>query len=264
VNVDRTRPLRPVDLAREHGLSTQAVRNYEADGVLPPAERTQSGYRVFHARHAMALRAFLALVPAHGHATATAVMRAVNTGDVDAALALIDDGHAQLSQDRETLAAVDRAVHELTGRAATPTPVPEGLHIGSLARRLGLRPATLRKWERAGLLVPARDPRTGYRTYTAADVRDARLVHQLRRGGYLLARIAPLVQQVREVGDVEAVAAMLTGWRQRLTARGRAMLVAAAALAEYLPDDPGTAPATWPPRPTGRRNPGEAPTPTGS
>ena len=32
----------PADLAREHGLSTQAVRNYESDGFLPAAERTAS------------------------------------------------------------------------------------------------------------------------------------------------------------------------------------------------------------------------------
>ena len=31
---------RPVDLAREHGLSAQAVRNYERDGYIPAAGRT--------------------------------------------------------------------------------------------------------------------------------------------------------------------------------------------------------------------------------
>jgi DNA-binding transcriptional MerR regulator len=127
---------------------------------------------------------------------------------------------------------------------------PGGLHVGALAHRLGLHPATLRKWERAGLVVPRRDPRTGYRTYSADDVRDARLVHQLRRGGYPLRQIAPVVREVREVGDVEALAAALAGWRRRVTARGRAMLAAAAALADYLPDDPATAPGRWPPRPT--------------
>ncbi|WP_308258096.1 TioE family transcriptional regulator [Pseudonocardia lacus] len=250
--MDRDRPrLRPVDLAREHGLSTQAVRNYEADGVLPPSERTPSGHRVYRPHHADALRAFLALVPAHGHAAAAAIMCAVNGGDVDTALALVDDGHARLREDRETLAAVDRAVRDLADRAAAPDAMPAGLLVGSLAHRLGVHPATLRKWERAGLVVPARDPRTGYRTYTTADVRDARLVHQLRRGGYPLAQIAPVVEQIRAAGGVEALTAALAGWRRRLTARGRAMLVAAAALAACVPDDPDTAPGTWPPRPPG-------------
>ena len=90
------RRLRPVDLAREHGLSAQAVRNYEEQGILPTVGCTRHGYRIYTPLHARALSAFVALVPAHGHGTATGVMRAVNTGDVDAALTLLDESHAQL------------------------------------------------------------------------------------------------------------------------------------------------------------------------
>jgi len=49
-------------------------------------------------------------------------------------------------------------------------------------RETGIQPATLRKWERAGLVHPRRDPRTRYRVYDEADVRDAQLTYQLRRG----------------------------------------------------------------------------------
>ncbi|MFI6991197.1 TioE family transcriptional regulator [Nonomuraea wenchangensis] len=234
------RRLRPVDLARGHGLSTQAVRNYEEAGILPPADRTAAGYRAYTPRHAQALRAFLALVPAHGHATATAIMRAVNEGAVEDALWRLDESHAQLLDDRRTLEAVERALADLTHAPAEPISPPAGEHgtdatfIGPLARRLGLRPATLRKWERAGLVRPRRDPKTGYRVYSAADVRDARLAHQLRRGGYLLEQIAPLIEQVRAAGGVEPLRAALDGWRDRLSARGRAMLSAAAELHAYL------------------------------
>ncbi|MEV0627160.1 TioE family transcriptional regulator [Nonomuraea wenchangensis] len=234
------RRLRPVDLARGHGLSTQAVRNYEEAGILPPADRTAAGYRAYTPRHAQALRAFLALVPAHGHATATAIMRAVNEGAVEDALWRLDESHAQLLDDRRTLEAVERALADLTHAPAEPISPPAGEHgtdatfIGPLARRLGLRPATLRKWERAGLVRPRRDPKTGYRVYSAADVRDARLAHQLRRGGYLLEQIAPLIEQVRAAGGVEPLRAALNGWRDRLSARGRAMLSAAAELHAYL------------------------------
>ncbi|KJY23745.1 MerR family DNA-binding transcriptional regulator, partial [Streptomyces katrae] len=89
-NLQTGRKLRPVDLARAHGLSTQAVRNYEEAGVLPPAARGENGYRAYTPGHALALAAFLALVPGHGHATATAVMRAVNRGACDEAFRLID------------------------------------------------------------------------------------------------------------------------------------------------------------------------------
>ncbi|MEU7994784.1 TioE family transcriptional regulator [Micromonospora sp. NPDC049060] len=250
--------LRPVDLARAHGLSTQAVRNYEAAGILPAAHRTPHGYRTYTALHAQALRAFLALVPGHGHATATSIMQAVNRGATEDALRLVDESHAQLLDDRRTLQAAEAAVGDLD-------PVPQGrsnTFVGPLSRRLGIRPATLRKWERAGVLQPCRDPQTGYRVYSAADVRDARLAHQLRRGGYLLAQIAPLIAQVRSAGGVAPLGSMLRDWRARLAARSRAMLTGAAALDAYLtcrpvppgdgPGVPGTAvPATDPVRPPG-------------
>lgn len=240
--------LRPADLARAHGLSTQAVRNYEAAGILPEAERSAHGYRAYTPLHAQALRAFLSLLPGHGHQTAAAIMQAVNRGAVDDALRVIDASHAQLLDDRRTLQAVETALRELGRLPSQSTPelssAPERgggrtlgggeMFVGPLARSLGIRPATLRKWERAGLVRPRRDPQTGYRLYTAADVRDARLVHQLRRGGYLLEQISPLIEQVRTAGGVAPVESMLRDWRERLTARGRALLAGAAALDAYL------------------------------
>lgn len=108
---------------------------------------------------------------------------------------------------------------------------PGSTFIGPLAEQLGIRPATLRKWERAGLVRPGRDPLTGYRVYDEADVRDARLAHQLRRGGYLLEQIAPLIAQVRAAGGLEPLEAALGDWRGRLSARGRALLQSASGAA---------------------------------
>lgn len=222
--------MRPVDLAREHGLSTQAVRNYEDAGILPTAERSRHGYRTYTALHAQALRAFLALVPGHGHQTAMSIMLAVNRGATEDALRLIDRSHGQLLDDRRTLEAVRAALRDLA-----PVSHERGdTFIGPLAGRLGLRPATLRAWERAGLVRPRRDPRTGYRIYSGADVRDARLAHQLRRGGYLLEQIAPLIAQVRTAGGVAPLESTLRDWQARLSARGRAMLRGAAELDAYL------------------------------
>ncbi|MFC9062141.1 TioE family transcriptional regulator [Streptomyces sp. NPDC057074] len=232
--------LRPVDLARGHGLSTQAVRNYEEAGILPAADRTVHGYRTYTPLHARALDAFLALLPGHGHRTATSVMRAVNEGATAEAFRLIDESHAQLLDDRRTLEAVEGALRDL-GRpgsgvtaTATVTSASAGRFVGPLARELGIRPATLRKWERAGLVRPSRDPLTGYRVYGEADVRDAKLAHQLRRGGYPLARIAPAIEQVRSAGGLEPLEATLRDWHDRLSARGRSLLAGAAQLEVYL------------------------------
>lgn len=153
--------MRPADLAREHGISTQAVRNYERDGCLPPAERTRSGYRIYTEVHAAALRAYLALIPGYGHAAAGQIMNAVHADGIGDALALIDRGHGQLARDRDTLDAVRSAVGHLVGEpdaapAAAADRAPRT--VGALARRLGVTPATLRNWEDAGIVTPARDP----------------------------------------------------------------------------------------------------------
>ncbi|MEV8517015.1 TioE family transcriptional regulator [Dactylosporangium sp. NPDC051484] len=228
---------RPVDLARRHGLSAQAVRNYERDGVLPPAQRSPTGYRRFTDVHAKALNAYLALIAGHGYAAGGDIMRAVNRGEIDTALRTIDHSHALLQRDRETLDTVETAVTMLT-RTQPPPQSREAVPISVLAHRLGVRPATLRKWERAGILQPARDPATGYRVYSPSDVRDAELAHLLRRGGYRLDHIAAVLRRVRDAGGAEPLAASLRQWREQLTARGRAMLTGAARLAEYI--DAGT------------------------
>ncbi|MFH8381347.1 TioE family transcriptional regulator [Kitasatospora sp. NPDC018058] len=238
--------MRPADLAREHGLSTQAVRNYERDGFLPPAERTPNGYRIYTEPHAAALRAYLALVAAYGHATGGRIMTAVHADRLDEALTAVDQGHAQLLRDRETLTAVRRAVDHLTAEPADPREpaehrprIPGPLSIGDLAHRLALTPATLRTWEAAGILTPPRDRITGHRRYSPDDVRDAELAHLLRRGGYPLPHIATVLEQVRTAGGTDSLADTLDAWHHRLTTRGRAMLTAATRLDAYLALRPG-------------------------
>ncbi|MCO6004060.1 MerR family transcriptional regulator [Actinoallomurus purpureus] len=225
--------MRPVDLARPHGLSGQAVRNYEAAGILPAAERTPSGYRHYTSEHAAALRTFLALIPAHGHAAARSIMTLLNTGRTDEALTVIDRSHAELLTDRQTLDAIEQALTELTP-APDERPTHRPTTIGALAHRLGLRPATLRRWEGAGLLHPNRDPATGYRTYTPSDIRDANIVHQLRRSGYLLTQIAPLLGELRDATSPASAASAIADRRNRLHTRALAMLHASAETGHYL------------------------------
>ncbi|GGK00213.1 MerR family transcriptional regulator [Streptomyces camponoticapitis] len=225
--------MRPVDLARPHGLSGQAIRNYEAAGILPAAGRTASGYRDYTSLHVAALRTFVALIPAHGHAAARSIMALLNTGRAEEALTVIDRSHAELLSDRRTLDSIELALTELT-QSPDERPAHRAATVGALAHRLGLRPATLRRWERAGLLQPRRDPATGYRTYAPGDVRDAHIVHQLRRSGYVLAQIAPILGELRDVTTPASAASAIAERRHRLHTRALAMLHASAETGDYL------------------------------
>ena len=134
-----------------------------------------------------------------------------------------------------------------------------GAFIGPPAGKLGIRSATPRKGEPAGLVRPRRDPSTGCRVYDDADPRDARLTRQLRWDGYRLEQIAPLIDQVRAAGGPEQLEAAPCDWRARLSARGRAMRTGAARVPVQVPDrlPRVTRRAGHGHRPTGRR-PGRA------
>ncbi|MGW4499558.1 TioE family transcriptional regulator [Micromonospora sp. NPDC004336] len=241
MKVQKAARSRPADLARVHGISAQAVRNYERAGLLPPAQRTASGYRVYEDVHAAALDAYLALVPAYGHPAARTIMWAVHRGELDAAFEAIDAGHAQLVRDRQTLDSVEAAIGILVETPTADRP-DRPLPVGAVARRLGVTAAALRKWERAGILSPQRDRTTRHRVYRADDVRDAELTHLLRRGGYPLRHIATVLAHLHDAGSAGKLADSLADWRRRLAQRGRAMLTAAARLDAYLRlrPDPGT------------------------
>lgn len=236
------RRLRPVDLARVAGISTQQVRNYEEAGVLPPVPRTASGYRVYATRHREALLAYRALAAGYGPDTAGGAMRAVHAGDVPEALDLVNAGHAALHEQRLALQETGEALTALAAQDTDTLPVPrEGLRIGEVAARLGLRTSALRVWESAGLLTPGREPATGYRVFAADTVRDARIIQLLRQSGYLFDQIRPVLQQLRDSGDTEALRAALSRRREALTHRTTAMLHASGLLHTYVtgPGAPG-------------------------
>lgn len=244
--VGRTRgtrtSLRPVDLAREAGVSTQQVRNLEAAGVLPEAPRTPTGYRRYSQRHLDALLTYQALAAGHGLDVAQGVMRAVYEGEVQSALALIDASHASLHEQRRALNAAEKALEALAGEAPDSGAIPRsGMRVGDLARFLGVRTSALRVWESAGLLLPAREPGTGYRWYTATDVRDARIIQLLRQGRYLFTHIRPVLDDLRHTGGTDALRAAVAERRAALNRRARAMLAAAGRLEQFL-GQPGQAP----------------------
>jgi len=235
--MDRTlkqRRLRPVDLARAVGLSTQAVRNYEEDGILPPATRSENGYRNYTQVHLAALNAFVALARATSHSSAREIMVALNEGRVDEALEVVDREHSQLLKDRQTVRTVQAALSDIESHVA-PTGLRRGTYsVGELAHRVGVTSTTLRGWERAGVLAPDRDPATGHRKYADDDVRDAELAYLLRRGGHGVSDIALIVHEVRTAGSAVALREATLQWNLRLRDRSRALLDAAAALSEFL------------------------------
>lgn len=105
-----------------------------------------------------------------------------------------------------------------------------------------MRSSTLRHWDAEGLVVPQRDSARGTRRYAPAQVRDARIVHQLRVAGYRIAPLRSLLPQLRGIHRSEDIRAALADRDLSINARSRALLDGATALNALLTPsaaDPG-------------------------
>jgi DNA-binding transcriptional MerR regulator len=242
--------LRPIDLARMAGISTQQIRNYVDAGILPPTPRTPAGYRRFDARHRRALLTYRALARGYGWDTARSIMQAVHAGDLPLALTLVDASHAALHEQRLSLQAAGEALEAVAEQPPDTSALPRsGMRIGDVAAYLGVRTSALRVWESAGLLNPKREPGTKYRRFSSTDVRDARMINMLRQGRYPLPQIQPILDGFRQTGSSDALRAAIAQRQAELTQRATAMLEGSSHLHHYVTNEGQTsriALAQWP------------------
>jgi DNA-binding transcriptional MerR regulator len=223
--------LRPVDLARAAGISTQQVRNYVDSGILPPADRSPAGYRLLNEGHRRALVTYRALAAGYGWNSAREIMQAVHDNDIPHALTIVDAVHAGLHEERLSLRATGEALEAVAGE----TPLPrQDLRIGEVAAHLGVRTSALRVWESVGLLAPQRERGTKYRRFSPADVRDARMIIMLRHGHYPLSQIRLVLDGLRRTGSSDALRAAIAQRQAALTQRSVAMLEGASRLHDYI------------------------------
>ncbi|MFF7162003.1 MerR family transcriptional regulator [Streptomyces sp. NPDC008086] len=226
--------LRTGDIARRVGCSVQQVRNLERDGVLPPATRTAKGYRNYGETHLRSALAYRALVAGTGPTEAKKIVRAVHRSPLPEVLALLDAAHARLDAERADLGQAKDAARAISGEPLEDVRASDSMSVSELAAALGVRPSTLRHWDAEGVVVPDRDPTRGTRLYTPAQVRDARIVHQLRKAGYRIAPLRALMPQLRRARRTEDVLAALAARDADITARSKALLDGAAALSALL------------------------------
>lgn len=82
-----------------------------------------------------------------------------------------------------------------------PMPPRHPVDIGQAARLVGVSPATLRLYERRGLLPQAARSEAGYRKYSPDDLRRARLVRRARRLGLSMAQVAEALSSDGGAGE---------------------------------------------------------------
>lgn len=207
-----SRVWRTIDLARAAGISVQQVRNYEALGLIPTAERSKSGYRLYTERHDAALRTARGMMGGFGRQGAEVIMVALHRGDLAAALTTIDTRHAELAGRRQQIEQTLAALRKLAmqDQPVRSSRYGEQLRVGDAAKRLGVRVSALHYWEQQGLLQPSRDRDSRYRVYDEQQMRRLRMVVLLREAGYDLNALRPVVEEAAAGRPERAIAAAET------------------------------------------------------
>lgn len=230
----RKSELRTVDVARRVGYSVQQVRNLERDGVLLAAARTPTGYRIYTEAHVHAAVAYRTLAAGVGPVEAKTLVRAAHRYPAPELLELLDGAHAGLHTERRDLELAKEAAAAIAAEPIENPRPSDSMSVSELADALGVRPSTLRHWDAEGLVVPHRTVNTRARTYSPDDVRDARIVHQLRLAGYRIGALRVLMPQLRRAVRWEDVTAALTARDASIATRSAALLRGAAALSTMI------------------------------
>ena len=227
----KTGTMSTAEVGSKVGYSTQQIRDLERLGVIPTAERTPSGYRLYRSEHVEALRAYRGLAIAAGPVRARKLMPLLLASPLIETAAVIDDLHAELASER---AAVMSARKGLDLIRAEVGDVFDGsrdsMTISELATALGVRPSTLRHWESEGLVLPERIGTTRARRYSWEAIIAARIVAALRAGSHRIPTIAAVLKRVYDYSDPNDADALLTVRLQQLADRSVALLEASASV----------------------------------
>jgi len=180
--------LRTSDLARAVGVHPNTVRLYVDWGLLPPVERSPSGYRLFTRQHLDCLRLarliYASEYPGRDLRTSSRdIIESARTGDWQGAL---DKARQHLLSVKAELGQADRAANLLEHWAQNMAEDSdeEPLAIGEVSKLLGVSLDVIRNWERNGLIRVRRNSYNGYRLFGKREIERLRIIRMLSHAGY--------------------------------------------------------------------------------
>jgi DNA-binding transcriptional MerR regulator len=181
--------LRTSDMARIVGVHPNTVRLYADWGLIPPVERSPSGYRIFTQRHLDCMRlartVYAAPYPGRGfRAVGTDIIRRAVENDWHGAL---DKAHEHLELVKAELKQANTAADVLEHWAqnmAANSPEETPLAIGDVAKLLGISVDVIRNAERNGLITVPRNSYNRYRLFGKREIERLRIIRMLTKAGY--------------------------------------------------------------------------------
>lgn len=176
--------IRPIDIASKLNISTSALRNYEAQGIVPPTERTASGYRIYTEEHVAYFETVQAMTAGYGMEITKHVLQKIQLQDVDSALRLVNEVQANLHRD---IVLAEQNILILTSQGDSFLESNQSdtwKTIGEVSTETQIPSSTIRHWEKIGLITSARDQNNGYRLFNPSQIRKIMLLRTLRSAEY--------------------------------------------------------------------------------
>jgi DNA-binding transcriptional MerR regulator len=207
---NRVKYLRTSDLAKAVGIHPNTVRLYVDWGLIPPVERSPSGYRRFTQQHLDCLRLARLIysgtlgpqdsppAPYPGktiRVSGRGIIEYAPAGDWGGALEKAYQ-HMALVQAERAQADAAATLLERWARGASADSTSAPLQIGQVSKLLGVSIDILRNWERNGLISVPRDSANGYRRFSAPEISRLRVIRMLSRAGYSLMAILRMLTEL--------------------------------------------------------------------
>lgn len=164
-------------------ISTSTIRNYEANGLIPPAERSPNGYRRYTDQHAAYLSCIQAMAPAFGMEVTAEVLRCIQQDQQQAAMWIIREREVSLYEGKQKLERLIQDIQSYTQDYITSN-AEEPLTINEVSRLTQAPRSAIRYWEQAGYITAERDPGNRYRRYRAYHLLTIRLIQVLQNFVY--------------------------------------------------------------------------------
>lgn len=157
-----TKKIRPIDIAKKLNISTSSLRNYETRGIVPPTERSSSGYRIYTEEHIAFFECIIAMAPGFGMEITSDVLMKLQRKELESALWIINKAQAN-NYDDKVLA--ENAMKLLENLNDEINIMEKYMTIDDVSKEAQIPATTLRHWEKEGLISPKRDLSNNYRLF---------------------------------------------------------------------------------------------------
>jgi len=187
--------IKPKDIARKLNISTSTLRHYEAWGIIPQVERASNGYRIYTDEHIAYFECIRGLLPGFGMDITKNALKKLIQKDVMAAILLLNKSQYELYMERNT---TEKLIALLNSQEFESVELAEEklLTIGEVSSMLNIPATAIRHWERAGLILPIRNPENQYRLFNFKHIRQISFLRSLKKSVFSLEIIRVIIKEL--------------------------------------------------------------------